>query len=75
MPDVPDDLFVAYDASDDAEAVFRKTVGSATDMLWALDVPEETLAALFDVLQAAVGEQGLYAALSARLVGGGAPSV
>jgi hypothetical protein len=59
-------MYSEYRADDEPEEVFRKAVESASRMLWALGSAEDCLAALYDVLEASVGEQGLQAALEAR---------
>lgn len=60
-------LFVTGHEADSSETVFHRTVLSASAMLWVLGAAEETLAALYDVIEAATGEVGLHEALTARL--------
>jgi hypothetical protein len=62
-------LFVTRHETDSSEAIFHRTVRSAGAMLWVLGAAEETLAALYDVIEAATGEEGLHATLTARLQG------
>jgi len=60
-------MFVRHSTDDSAEAVFRRTVLAAAGFLWVLGVPEQALAALYDLIASVSGEEGLRAALAARL--------
>jgi hypothetical protein len=59
-----DRLSEAHRDLDENEANFQRVVHYATGALWALGAVEPTLAALWDLLQEAAGEQGLRAALA-----------
>jgi hypothetical protein len=48
------------------DPVFRRTVTTASEMLWALDAAEDCLAALHDVLDAATRKAELRAARMAE---------
>ena len=62
-----DHLFVTYRETDSGDRLFYKTAHSAMAMLWVLGRAEATLAALYDLIASASGEEGLRAALAARL--------
>jgi len=63
-------MFVRYSSFDEPETMFRQTVEAACRFLWILEVPEQALAALYDVVESACGEEGPRAALESRLLGG-----
>ena len=56
----------AHGAMDPDEANFHRVVQYTAGALWALGAVEPTLAALWDVLMKAAGQQGLRAALADR---------
>jgi hypothetical protein len=58
-------LFVVHGVADSGETLFRRTVQTASAMLWVLGAAEETLAALYDIIESVCGEAGLRAALAA----------
>jgi hypothetical protein len=59
-------LAKAHEQMTEDEAHFHRVVYYTASALWALGAVEETLAALWDVLQRASGAQGLRAALAER---------
>jgi hypothetical protein len=61
------DLFAVHREADDVEAYFIRTMSSAARMLWVLGVFEDAMSALYDLIDSACGEQGLWAALDAKL--------
>lgn len=44
---------VASVVADDPEALFRRTMAGATDIIWRLGYESEAMTALFDVIEAA----------------------
>jgi hypothetical protein len=62
-----DAMFVQHSDADDAEAIFQRTVQSASRFLWVLGAPDQALAALYDAIQSVCGKDGLRAALTERI--------